>query len=73
MAVESVQEFCQVGGCELPLEWFHCFVVALLEAGKSLFDRLKVSEVVGGGHFSLDDRGVDLYLVEPRCVQGCAP
>ena len=68
MSVESVQEVGQVCGGELPLEGSGRRVVAVLEASEALLDHVEVGEVVGGQCFSLDDGEVDLYLVEPGCV-----
>lgn len=50
------------------LKGFGRRVVAFLEAGQALLDHVEVGEVVGGQYFSLDDREVDLDLVEPGSV-----
>ena len=68
VSVESFQEIGEVVGGELPLEGFGGRVVADLEAGEALLNDVEVGEVVGGQRFSLDDREVDLDLVEPGRV-----
>jgi hypothetical protein len=58
--VESVQEFGQVVGGELPLERSGGLVVSFFEVRESLNDRVEVFEDVGREHFSLGDGEVDL-------------
>jgi hypothetical protein len=58
----------EVGRGELPSEGPGGLVVALFEGGESVFDLVKAGEVVGCEDFALDDREVDLDLVEPGGV-----
>ena len=58
----------EVGAGELPLERLGDLLVAAAEREELLFERVEVGEVVGGQDFALDDREVDLGLVEPAGV-----
>ena len=63
--VEPGQQFVQVGGGEFPIEWSRGTVVAGLEVVQAVHDGVEVGEVVGRERFSLNDREVDLDLIEP--------
>ena len=55
---------------KLPLERARDAFVVALEVQKSLLDRFQAREVVRGERFALDDREVDLDLIEPARVHG---
>ena len=55
---------------EVPLEWLGDLVVVVLEVVERLGDFSGALEVVGFEHLALDDRVVDLDLVEPAGVYG---
>jgi len=61
-------EAVEVGAGELPLQRRRDLLVAAAEREQLLFERVEVGEVVGGQHLALDDREVDLGLVEPAGV-----
>ena len=61
-------EAVEVGAGELPLERGGDLLVAATEREELLFERCEVGEVVGGEDLALDDREVDLGLVEPAGV-----
>ena len=63
-------ELVEVGPGELPLEGRGDLLVAAAEGEQSLFERGEVGEVVGGEDFALEDRELDLGLVEPAGVNG---
>ena len=67
---ESFHELGEVAAGELPLEGFGGEFVAAFEVHQPLFDFGEVGEVVGGEHLALDDREVDLDLVEPLACTG---
>ena len=68
VSVESFQAVGEIVGSEFPLKGFGGRVVADLEAVEALLDDVEVGEVVRRQCFSLDDREVDLDLVEPGRV-----
>jgi len=68
VVVEPRQQFGQVGGGEFPLERLRGLVVSVLERGQAVGDGVDIGEVVGREHFPLDNREVDLYLVQPGRV-----
>ena len=68
---ESAEDVVEVLPGELPLEGHGGLLVVALEVEQAALDLLKVREVVGGEHLSLDDREVDLDLVEPAGVRRC--
>ena len=72
--VESFEEAVEVVAGELPFERLGDLLVVSSEAEEPLFDGGEVGEVVGLQHLALDDREVDLDLVEPAGVDrrvGC--
>ena len=66
--VEAVLDAVEVGGGELPLEWGGDLLVAAAEREEVALERVEVGEVVGRENLALDDREVDLGLVEPAGV-----
>src|SRR6266568_7175809 len=66
--IESFEEAVEVVAGELPFEWLGDLLVVSSEAEEPLFDCGEVGEVVGLQHLALDDREVDLELVEPAGV-----
>jgi hypothetical protein len=65
-----VGDAVEVSAGELPLEWGGDLLVAAAVREQSLLERVEIGEVVGSEHFALDDREVDLSLVEPARVDG---
>jgi hypothetical protein len=57
-------EAVEVGAGELPLEWGGDSLVAAAECEQSLLERVEVGEVVGRQCLALEDREIDLGLVE---------
>jgi hypothetical protein len=58
---------------ELPFEWRGGLLGAAFEDEHSFFDIGEASEVIRCKHLALDDREVDLHLVQPRGGDGtCA-
>ena len=55
---------------ELPLEGLRSLLVPGLESQYAGFDLARIREVIGGQDFALDNREVDLHLVEPGSMQG---
>ena len=68
--VEAVEQCGEVGAGEVPDERLGDLVVAVLEVVERSRDRGGVEEVVGVEQLALDDRVVDLGLVEPAAVDG---
>jgi hypothetical protein len=66
--VEALQECVEVVACVGPVERCRGRVVTVLEAQDALGELVEVGEVVGVDGFSLQDREVDLDLVEPGGV-----
>lgn len=60
----------EVGAGELPLEWCGDLLVAATECEQPVLELVEVGKVVGGQDLALDDREVDLGLVEPAGVHG---
>ena len=67
---EAVEVSVEVFAGVLPAEWFGGVVVALLEGQDRVGEVVEVGEVAGGDGFALQDREVDLDLVEPGRVDG---
>jgi len=55
---------------ELPPEGHSVLLVAAFEREEALLDLIQAREVVGGERLALDEREVDLHLVQPRGVDG---
>jgi hypothetical protein len=68
--IEAVHECGEVGAGEVPVEWLGDLVVVALEVVERPGERCGVREVVGVQQLSLEDRVVDLDLVEPAAVDG---
>ena len=66
--VDLFDEVVEVGAAEFPLEGLGDGLVVLLEAKQTVLDISERGEVVWGQRFALDDREVDLDLVEPTGV-----
>src|SRR5262249_61491343 len=67
---EAVHELVEVGAGEFPVERCGGRVVAVFEGEYLAGEGAEVGEVVGDEQLALDDGEVDLYLVEPGCVDG---
>ena len=65
---ELFHEFAEVGPGEFPFEGGGDGLVVALEAQESGFNILERGEVVGNEGFTLNDRKIDLDLVEPAGV-----
>jgi len=65
---ELFREFAEVGPGEFPFEGGGDGLVVALEAQESGFNILERGEVVGNEGFTLNDRKIDLDLVEPAGV-----
>ena len=59
----------EIAAREGPLKGLGGFFIALLEAHELAFESGKLGEVVGIEDLALDDREVDLDLVEPTGMQ----
>jgi hypothetical protein len=68
--VEAVEECGEVGAGEAPVNRLGDLVVAVLEGVERAGDGGCVVEVVGVQELALDDRVVDLDLVELAAVDG---
>ena len=68
--VEAFEEVCEVLAGEVPVERFGDLVVVALEVVQSAGELGGALKVVGGKQLALDDRVVDLDLVQPACVDG---
>jgi hypothetical protein len=66
--VESIEELGEVLAGELPVERLGDLVVVAFELVQGSGDLGGVVEVVGGERLALDDRVVDLGLIEPARV-----
>src|SRR5262249_62003705 len=66
--IEFGEELREIGSREGPPERCGDLLVALLKAQQTLLDLDERNEVVGGKDLTLDDREVDLDLVEPARV-----
>src|SRR5262249_28936496 len=67
---ELFHKLAEVGPGEFPFEGSGDGLTVALEAQESVFDRLERGEVVGDEGFTLNDRKMDLDLVEPAGVDG---
>jgi hypothetical protein len=65
VAFEALDEVPKVPAGELPLEGTSDLLVMVLEAQDAVFELVGGGEVVGRQHLPLEDREVDLDLVEP--------
>ena len=63
-----MEQVVEVVACESPVEGFGGLVVAGFERGDPVGEFVEAGGVVGGEQFALDNGEVDLYLVQPRCV-----
>src|SRR5208283_5895875 len=68
--LEAFEQRGELGAGEVPLERFGDLVVAALELAERVGESGGVLEVVGVEDLALDDRVVDLDLVEPAAVDG---
>src|SRR5712691_796781 len=67
---ELRQEGRQILSGERPLKWHGGLLIVILKAEQAVLDRGERGEVVGGQDLALDDREVDLDLIEPTGVDG---
>src|SRR6266478_2988318 len=65
---EFCEEAFEIAASEFPLEWAGNSSVVLFESQEPLFHFGERGEVIGGEHLALDDREVDLDLIEPTGV-----
>ena len=65
---EPRQKLDQVGAGELPLERPSHLLVAGLEGQDALAEVVERGGIAGSQHLALQDREVDLDLVDPACV-----
>ena len=68
MVGDAADQLVQVLAVVVPLERRSGEVVAVLEAEDAFGEVVQVAEVAGLDRFALQDREVDLDLVEPRGV-----
>ena len=68
MVVESFEVLAQVSGGVAPLERRGGDVVPFLESEQTPFDGIEIFEIIGREHLALNDREVNLHLVQPRGV-----
>ena len=59
------KELEQSSTVELPFKWARLSIAQLFVQPQSLFNFLQAGEVVRGQHLPLDDRKIDLHLIEP--------
>ena len=71
MLVEALQQHLEITPRELPLERFGNCLIMFLEAKEALFYFFEGTEVIWRESFALDDREVDLNLVQPTGMNGC--
>src|SRR5215470_10061093 len=69
-AAEFDEQSREIPTREGPLERLRRSDVMVLEAKKTLTDRVARRKVVGREHLALDDREIDLDLIEPAGVDG---
>lgn len=65
LALDSCHEVGEVLACECPMERRSGLLVVGLKAKQAILNFGERGEIVGGEHLALDDREVDLDLVEP--------
>ena len=65
------QERLQCGSIEFPVERARLAVRQFLVQPQPHFDLLQAGEVIRGQHLPLDDREVDLHLVQPTGMHRC--
>ena len=70
MLVDAGEELVEVVAGEGPLEWSSDLPVVLAEGQQSLSERVEVGEVVWNQRFALEDREIQLDLVQPLGVHG---
>ncbi len=67
-------QFCkeleQSGKVELPFKWARLSIAQLFVQPQSLLNFLQAGEIVRGEHLPLDDRKIDLHLIEPTGMHG---
>jgi hypothetical protein len=68
VVVEPLEQSIEVTAGEGPLERPRDLLVVALEGTQALLERREVGEVVGLQDLALDDREVDLGLVQPAGV-----
>ena len=61
----------QVTACEGPLEWLGGILIAALECDQAAFEGREIGEVARREELALNDREVDLDLVEPAGMDWC--
>ena len=65
LGLQSLQELLKSGAVEFPVEWTRLLITQFLIQSETLLDLLKTGEIVGGQNLPLDDREVDLHLIQP--------
>src|SRR5260370_12729518 len=70
LGVQSLQEGLQCRSIESPIERMRLSIAELLVQPQSLLDFLQAGEVVRGQDLPLDDREVDLHLIQPTGMYG---
>ncbi len=68
LGVETVDKFAQFGACEVPIERLRATVVESRKVLDPILDRVEIRKVVRCEDLSLQDREVDLDLVQPACM-----
>lgn len=68
MSLDTFQEGIEIGAGEFPLEGDGDLLVILLETKEAVFKFGQRCKIVWSEDFALDDREVDLDLVEPTGV-----
>src|ERR1035437_347520 len=68
--MKALDEFGQVTARELPFEGFGDSLVVTFKAFEAVGQHFQGAKVVWGQHFALDDREVNLDLVEPTGMDG---
>jgi hypothetical protein len=67
---EFCQESAQSSAVECPFKRPRLSIAQFLIQAQSLLDFLQAGKIVWGQHLSLDDRKIDLYLIEPTGMNG---
>jgi hypothetical protein len=70
VVLHAVERASQVLACELPVEGTGNLLVVRLKAQDAICDLAEAGEIIRSECLSLHDGQVDLYLIEPACMQG---
>ena len=70
MLVGTAEQLSQIATGEAPFEGLRDLLIMLLKSENSLGSRVEGREIIRGERFALEDREVDLDLVEPARMDG---